>query len=248
MEYRITHGPAFAQLEMDMVQGEQVTCESGAMVCMSATLSLESSIGGGSGGGGGLLGRALGGLARSALGGESFFVTRITADDGPGYVALAPATPGDIRDAEVTPDVPLILQAGSFLASAPGVEIDPSWGGLRGFLGGEGLFMLRATGSGTVFLSSFGAITRRDLAPGERFIVDSGHMVAYREGMAMETRMVAGAGGFFQRMVTSATSGEGLVMEFTGPGPVWMQTRNPEAFSGWIKTLLPDLRNPSSGH
>lgn len=245
MDYRISHGPAFALLEMEMAAGEQVQCESGAMVCMSSTLSLSSSIGGGRDGGG-FLGRALGGLARSALGGESFFVTRIAAESGPGSLALAPAVPGDIHDVEIGP-TPLILQAGSFLASAPGVEVDPSWGGMRGLLGGEGLFMLRATGEGTIFLSSFGAIFRRDLAPGEKFIVDSGHMVAYQDGMGLETRMVAGAGGFFKRMVTSATSGEGLVMEFTGPGPVWMQTRNPEAFSGWVKTLLPELRNTSSG-
>jgi uncharacterized protein (TIGR00266 family) len=246
MDYRITHGPAFALLEMDMVQGEQVQCESGAMVTMSPTLSLETSMGGGSGGGG-FLGRALGGLARSALGGESFFVTHLTAESGPGSVSLAPAMPGDIRDAEV--DGPaLILQAGSFLASSPGVTLDTSWGGMRGLLGGEGLFMLRATGSGTVFLSSFGAIVRRDLEPGERIVVDSGHMVAYQDGMGLETRMVSGAGGFFKRAFTSATSGEGLVMEFTGPGPVWIQTRNPDAFSGWIQTLLPNVRNQSSGH
>ncbi|WP_299440638.1 TIGR00266 family protein [uncultured Rhodospira sp.] len=247
MDYKITHGPAFALLEMDMAQGEEVQCESGAMVCMSATLSLRSSMGGGSGGGGGFLGRAVGALTRSAMGGESFFVTHITATDGPGYLALAPATPGDIHDAEVDAATPLIVQGGSFLASAPGVTVDPSWGGLRGMLGGEGLFMLRASGTGTLFMASFGAIFRRDLAPGERFVVDSGHMVAYQEGMAVQTRMVAGAGGFFQRMVTSATSGEGLVMEFTGPGPVWMQTRNPEAFSGWVRSLLPNLSGKSSG-
>jgi uncharacterized protein (AIM24 family) len=96
-------------------------------------------------------------------------------------------------------------------------------------------------------MASFGAIVRRDLAPGERFVVDSGHMVAFQEGMGLDTRMVAGAGGFFKRMVTSATSGEGLVMEFTGPGPVWMQTRNADAFAGWIKNLIPSLKNTSSG-
>ncbi|MQX37513.1 TIGR00266 family protein [Roseospira navarrensis] len=246
MDYTITHGPAFALLEMTMEQGEQVQCESGAMVTMSPSLSLETSIGGG-GGGGGFFGRAISGLARSALGGESFFVTTITAESGSGSLSLAPAMPGDIRDAEIE-SAPLILQAGSFLASSPGVSIDASWGGMRGLLGGEGLFMLRATGTGTVFLSSFGAIVRRDLEAGERLVVDSGHMVAYQDGMGLETRMVAGAGGFFKRAFTSATSGEGLVMEFTGPGPVWIQTRNPQAFSGWIATLLPNMRNQSSGH
>ncbi|SDE64283.1 TIGR00266 family protein [Rhodospira trueperi] len=245
MDYNITHGPAFALLEMDLSEGEQVQCESGAMVSMSTTLTLETSMGGKSGGG--FLGRAVGALSRSALGGESFFITHITASDGPGHLALAPTTLGDISDTEVDESTSLILQGGSFLAAAPGVQIDTSWGGRHGIFGGEGPFMLKATGSGTLFMASFGAIVRRDLAPGERFVVDSGHMVAFQEGMGLDTRMVAGAGGFFKRMVTSATSGEGLVMEFTGPGPVWMQTRNADAFAGWIKNLIPSLKNTSSG-
>ncbi|MBB4267544.1 TIGR00266 family protein [Roseospira visakhapatnamensis] len=244
MDYRITHGPAFALLEMDMNEGEQVRCESGAMVTMSPTLTLQSSIGGASSGG--LLGRALGGLARSALGGESFFVSTYTAEAGPGHLALAPATPGDIRDVEMDGRA-LVVQGGSFLASSPGIDIDTGYGGVRGVLGGEGLFVLKASGTGTLFLSSFGAIVRRDLEAGERLIVDSGHMVAYAEGMGMEARMVAGGGGFFKRAFTSATSGEGLVMEFAGPGPVWIQTRNADAFSGWIKSLIPEITNRSGG-
>ena len=245
MQYAINHGPAFAMLDMQIDEGEQVQCESGAMVTMSANLALATRMGGRSDKG--FFGRALGGLARSALGGESFFVTTLTAETGTGRVSLAPAAPGDICDAEVA-DPPLIIQGGSFLASSPGVEIDTSYSGGRALMGGEGLFMLKASGEGIVFLSSFGAIVRHDLGEGETLIVDSGHMVAYQEGMGLETRMVAGAGGFFKRAMTSATSGEGLVMEFSGPGPVWIQTRNPDAFSGWVESLLPDLKNRSSGH
>jgi len=244
MDFNITHGPAFAILNMTMDAGEQVQCESGAMVSMSSTLSLDSSIGGRTSGG--LLGRALGGLARSALGGESFFVSTFTATDGPGHLTLAPTVPGDICGIGLE-DEALVVQAGSYLASSHGVDVDTSFSGLRGLLGGEGMFALKISGSGVLFLSSFGGIFRRDLQPGERYIVDSGHMVAYADGMAMEARMVAGAGGFFKRALTSATSGEGLVMEFTGPGPVWIQTRNAEAFAGWVKALLPEITNRSSG-
>jgi uncharacterized protein (AIM24 family) len=34
-------------------------------------------------------------------------------------------------------------------------------------------------------------------------------------------------------------SGEGLVLEFTGKGTVWLQTRNLSALVGWISPHLP---------
>ncbi len=33
-------------------------------------------------------------------------------------------------------------------------------------------------------------------------------------------------------------SGEGLVFDFTGPGKVWVQTRNPVEFLGWIGAMI----------
>lgn len=243
MQHEIKFQPSYALVVMQLAQGERVRCESGAMVSMSGTLSLEAAIGGK--GGGGMLGRAFGALSRSVLGGESFFVTTISAENGPGEVTLAPATPGDVV-AHPLAGRSLIVQGGAYLASDMDVEVNTQWGGLKGFLGGEGLFFLEVRGAGTVFLNSFGGIMERTLAAGERYIVDSGHMVAYENGMAMEPRMAGSKGGFLKRAITSATSGEGLVMEFTGPGTVWLQTRNPEAFSGWLATLLPDLTNNSS--
>ncbi|MBC7545394.1 MAG: TIGR00266 family protein, partial [Candidatus Sericytochromatia bacterium] len=182
----------------------------------------------------------------SVLGGESFFITTVSAPSKGGEVTLAPAVPGDITAVDIT-GKPLLVQRGSYLASGPGVEIDTQFAGLKGLIGGEGLFFLRISGSGTAFITSFGAIHRRALAPGERYIVDSGHMVAYEEGMQMTTRMAGSDGGFLKRALTSATTGEGLVMEFTGPGEVWLQTRNPQAFSGWIQGMLPTPSSSNAG-
>jgi uncharacterized protein (AIM24 family) len=52
-------------------------------------------------------------------------------------------------------------------------------------------------------------------------------------------------GGFLKRAMNSAATGEGLVMKFTGPGTVYMQTRNPEAFGGWLAKLLPQPTSAS---
>jgi uncharacterized protein (AIM24 family) len=38
-------------------------------------------------------------------------------------------------------------------------------------------------------------------------------------------------------------SGEGLVMEFTGPGTIHTQTRNPSALISWLTEVLPFSRS-----
>jgi uncharacterized protein (TIGR00266 family) len=246
MRYEVAYQPSYSLAIVHLDPREEIRCESGAMVSMSADLVLEAKLNAGSGGGG-LLGAAFGAMKKAVLGGESFFITAIRAEGRGGEVALAPAVPGDITAMELRK--PLIVQGRSYLASGPGVEVDTKFAGFRGMIGGEGLFFLRVSGGGTVFLTSFGAIHKKVLAAGERYVVDSGHMVAYEEGVEFITRMAAAqeGAGFLKRAATSAASGEGLVMEFTGPGTVWLQTRNPKAFSSWLYNLLPKPEQSQGG-
>jgi uncharacterized protein (TIGR00266 family) len=244
MQHEIRYQPSYSLAILRLDPGEEVRCESGAMVSMSAELVLETKMNSGNEGGG-LFRSALGALKRSVLADESFFITTVRANSRAGELTLAPATPGDIQAVELD-GAGLMLQSGSYLASSPGVNVDTA-ASLRGVLGGEGAFFLHLTGRGLAFLTSFGAIHRRVLAVDERYVVDSGHLVAFTEGTAMETRMAVQGGGFFKRAMTSAASGEGMVMEFTGPGEVWLQTRNAEAFSSWLYKLLPKPTNNSSG-
>jgi len=123
----------------------------------------------------------------------------------------------------------LFIQRGAYLASEAGVEIDAKWGGFRNLFGGEGGFLIRAAGAGTVLLSCYGALDRLRLAPGESVVVDSGHMVAYDEGVQSTLRRVSST-------MQSMKTGEGLVFEFTGPGEVWTQSRNPSWLLDWIAT------------
>jgi uncharacterized protein (AIM24 family) len=88
-------------------------------------------------------------------------------------------------------------------------------------------------GEGLLLVSSFGAIHRKTLAPGERYVVDTGHLVAW-EGTTQYTLRKA-ASGFFRSMV----SGEGIVAEFSGPGELLIQTRNLAALAGLLKPFFP---------
>jgi uncharacterized protein (AIM24 family) len=61
-------------------------------------------------------------------------------------------------------------------------------------------------------------------------------MVAYSEGTQYQLRKVTGG------VIQSLKSGEGFVFEFTGPGRVWTQSRNPSEFISWLTTVLPFSR------
>lgn len=116
------------------------------------------------------------------------------------------------------------------------MTVDSKWGGSRSFFGGEGLFMLRCSGSGSLILSSYGAIHRVALEAGRRFTVDTGHIVGFSAGMAYQVRKVG-------NWKSTIFGGEGLVVDITGRGELYMQTRSPEAFLSWLVPQLPQRSN-----
>jgi uncharacterized protein (TIGR00266 family) len=181
----------------------------------------------------GVRGGIMSGLKRSVLGGESFFINTFTAEQ-PGEVTIAPALPGDIVALELTGGT-LMVQSGSFLAATPDVNVDTKWGGGKTFFSREGLFLLKCTGTGTIFVSSYGAIHLVELQAGQRYNVDTGHMVAFDESVTYE---VGRAGGW----KTTLLGGEGLVCKLNGPGRFYLQTRSPDSFLSWLTPKLPGKR------
>jgi uncharacterized protein (TIGR00266 family) len=219
--YEILHQPSFALAVVQLAAEQSILAEAGAMVSMSANVELQSQMKGG-----------LMGALKRAVGGESAFVSTFTARGGPGEVTFAPGSPGDIAAIEMSNQL-FYVQSSSYLAGDAGLNVDTRWGGAKTFFGGEGLFVLQVSGTGLLLLSSFGAIHRKRLAAGERYVVDTGHLVAW-EGTTQYTLRKAAA-GFFRSMV----SGEGVVAEFSGPGEILIQTRNLAALAGLLKPFFP---------
>jgi uncharacterized protein (TIGR00266 family) len=224
MKFEVNYGPAYALGVVSMDSGEAIQAVTGAMVSMSDGVTIGTEMKGG----------LLSGLKRSVLGGESLFINTFTAGQ-PGEVTLAPPLPGDVFTIELQGT--LMLHSGSLLAATTGVEFDTKWGGAKTFFSGEGLFLVRCTGSGTVLASSYGAIEERMLGGGESYTVDSSHIVGFEEGVQYEVKK---SGGW----KTTILGGEGLVVKLTGPGRIYMQTRSPQEFLDW---LVPQLPKPDSG-
>jgi uncharacterized protein (TIGR00266 family) len=230
LQYSIEHGSAFALAVLNMQPEQSIKAEAGAMVSMSPNIEMQSQAQGG-----------LMGVLKRAVVGESAFINTFTARGGPGELALAPSSPGDIAGLELN-NQSFLVQSGSFLAAAPGIELDLKFGGAKSFFSGEGLFLIKLWGSGTLLLSSFGAIRRKQLAPGERYIVDTSHIVAFEESVQYTLRK-ASQQGFFRSMV----SGEGFVCEYVGPGEIFLQTRNLSAFAGILKPFFPNQGGSGGG-
>ena len=190
------------------------------MVAMSPSIDIQTSTRGG----------FMKGLRRS-LGGESFFLNTFTSTAPESVVVVAPPLPGDIVSWSLDNET-VYLQSGSYLASPQSVDVDSKWGGAKTFFSREGLVMLKCSGVGDLLVSSYGAIQAIDLDPGESYIVDTGHMVGWHEGVTYEVHKV---GNWKSTML----SGEGLVVHLTGPGRVYVQTRSPEALVQWLIPKMP---------
>lgn len=218
MRYEIALKGSYALLRVFLSGGESVVAEPGAMVYMRGPIEVQTSAVGG-------VWKA---LKRAILGGENFFMNTYVSR-GEGEIGFAPQLPGDI---DVIPmNGALYVQSTSYLACDPSVEMDVSFGGFKTFFAGEGIFLLKLQGEGDVAVSSFGGIRSVTLQPGEEITVDTGHVVAFDGTLKWDVRTFGG-------LKSTLLGGEGLVCTFTGPGRVYIQTRNYPAFVDWVKSLV----------
>lgn len=221
MQVEVLYRPSYSVAQISLSPNEKIQVESGAMVGMSPDLQLETEAKGG----------FLKSISRSMFGGESFFMNTYTGQKEGDQILLAPPLPGDISVIELRGES-LLVQSGSYLASSEGIQVDTKWTGAKTFFGSEGLIMLRVIGIGILIVSSYGAIHPMELETGERYVVDTGHLVTFDEQMGYEVRKVAG-------WKSTLFSGEGLVAELTGPGKFNLQSRSQDAFLSWLIPRLP---------
>ncbi|MEA2024758.1 MAG: TIGR00266 family protein [Actinomycetota bacterium] len=222
MQVNIDYRPSYATAKVDLDPAENIVVEGGAMVAMSSDLELQTKARGG----------FLKSLGRATFGGESFFLNTYSAPASGGMLYLAPALPGDMKVLELSNET-LMVQSGGYIASSPALNVDTKWSGAKTFFASEGLVMLKVHGTGTLIISAYGAIEELVLGPGEKFTVDTGHLVTFTEGMGFDVRKVGG-------WKSTLLSGEGLVVDLTGPGTATLQTRSEDAFLSWIIPKLPN--------
>jgi uncharacterized protein (TIGR00266 family) len=207
MEATIREGQAPAVV-VALSPGERLTSEAGAMMFLSGDVSMEVEMPGG----------LMGGLKRKLLAGESLFLTRYVAN-GAGAVGITGPFPGSVRQHDL--DGEIICEKHAYLAHHGDVEIESAFAqrlgmGIAG--GGEGFFLQRLRGRGTVWLHGGGDFLDFDLVDGQRLVVDTGCMVMIEPTVRYEVKAQGG-------VAKSLFGGEGLfLVHMTGPGHVTLQT------------------------
>lgn len=214
-DFRMDGRPDFAFLTVQVPANRMIKVEASAMATMSPNMVMKTKMRGG-------LGRL--------LTGENIFLNEFTAQGVAGEIGIAPGPPGDLEHVHLEGPA-VFLQSAAFVACAPEVVVETKWQGLvKGFFSGESLFLVRCSGHGDLWFNTYGAMFPVDVDGS--FVVDTGYMVAFTEGLEYQVARVGGYKSLF-------LSGEGLVCRFTGKGRVWVQTRQLGAFRTWVFPFRP---------
>src|SRR5690606_19257963 len=152
--------------------------EAGSMVARAAHVDMAVKLNAGSRAGFfGTLKAVLVALIRKVIGGETFFVNHFSSSPGHpmgGWVWLAPAMSGSITHVPMRGQT-MIFSAGAFLASSGDIDLKMRFGGLRALLAKEGAFFIEVTGTGDLWVTSYGAID--EVQCNGSYVVDNGHIV-----------------------------------------------------------------------
>lgn len=223
MQYQIK-GETLPVVICQLEAGEKMITEGGAMSWMSPNMLMETSTNGG-------IGKAFGRM----FSGESIFQNIYTSQGGKGLIAFASSFPGSIKAFQISPGNEMIFQKSAFLAAEAGVELSTHFHKKlgSGIFGGEGFFLQRVSGYGTVFAEFDGHLVEYELQAGQQIVIDTGHLAAMTPSCQMDIQTVKGV----KNMVFG---GEGIFNTLiTGPGRVWLQTMPISNVAGALRPYLP---------
>lgn len=214
VRYTISYRDVNSIVTCQLQPNASINLTAGVMAGMSANLRLEGKVK----------------LKKMLLPGKAFS-SCVSAPNGAGELILAPPMMADVMALHVSPGNEWIVGESCFLAFTPGVQKSIKAQGLgKALFSGEGLSVTKVSGTGVAFITSLGAIHGIDLAAGQDYIIDNDHLVAWHASM---TYKIENVGSF----MTSLVSSEGKICRFSGPGTVYMQTRNPSALADYMRSI-----------
>ena len=207
-------------IEFQLSAGEKVVAESGSMAYMDGNIDTNTRTRSG-----GLLKT----LKSAALGGASFFVNEFTAQEDGCMLGITGQALGDIVGLQA--DEEYLIQSGAYVCNTGSLTLDTKWQGFTKGLFGSEVFMLKTEGTGMVFMNALGGIIKKQVDAGKTLVVDNYQLVAFPARCDYNIRKHGS-------MKTTILGGEALVVEITGPGDVYIQTKNIMEFARSLDPFL----------
>ena len=144
--YRISHRDTNSILTLQLAMGCPITAKPGVMIAMSPSIMLKGAV--------------KFSVKKFIVGGDM----AISTFTGPGELLLAPNTLGDISIMRLAGNETWNVGRDAFLACTQGVSKEyKNQGFSKAMFSGEGMFVYRFGGQGILWISSFGAIIRKDV-------------------------------------------------------------------------------------
>jgi len=225
MQWKITGTEGFATLDFILNVEDVVRAQPRSMVLMGTGIEISAAVGGDLNSGGILSG------IKGMLAGESFASATFKSKRNAERLSLAPDTIGPILPIDLAINQDLLIAKGAYLACEPSITLKTQYGGVKSLLAKKGLYLLRATGPGHVFLTGAGEIREFSLEKDERVAIDNDYVVAFES--TVQYSVVTAAKG----LKDSILSGEGIINRYTGPGIVYYQTRS-KLKPGMLSTII----------
>ncbi|WP_227430976.1 TIGR00266 family protein [Psychrobacter sp. I-STPA6b] len=218
-------------LHCNLKKGDRIYCEANAMVMMESNLELKGKLQGG----------IMQALMRRFANDESLFQQEIEAVHGEGDCLLAPTLDGDMQIIDIG-EKHYTLNDGAFVAATHNVDVRAN---IQRNLGGAvfgdtgGFVVMQTSGSGQLVVSGFGSLFEIEVTPRKDVIIDNGHVVCWDSRLDYKLSVsTSKKNGFMSNIINSVTSGEGMVLNFSGSGKVIICSRNRDSYQGWIQSIL----------
>jgi uncharacterized protein (AIM24 family) len=201
VQVKTRHTPNFGVVRVILAPGEAVQAPGDTMIASSFGVTEVPA--------------SRGGLRGQGKGGPSVF----TAPQKGGWVDLAPAGPGDVYPLEFDGRTGWCVAREAFFARPSTVRLDAGWQGLKTLFGSDSGFLEHYSGTGPLVLSCPGPVDQLTLERGELITVRPGFLVAYPDTLQVRLRAIDPSGP------QSIRTGEGLALDFAGPGRILVQAR-----------------------
>lgn len=193
-------------LKATLQDGESAFIEPGHLIHKSSDVHMDVQAGG------------LHGALSHMLSGSAVFLLKV---NGPGVFTAAGFLPGKIVEVKLNGNS-ILAEFNAFLSMDSGIDYSRKFAGIwTGMMGGEGVFLEKFTGNGSIFLHSHGQPLELNLQPGEQIQVEMSHVLAFEESVQYNVQRIGG----LKTMLLAGAEGEGLFFaNMKGPGKVWVHT------------------------